>query len=683
MEDVIIEDWSDEDIYKFEPNWDNEIDWNSCPDVLQEIANYIFVSKYARYLPKLQRRETWEEAVDRVQNMNLKKFKGDKLTPAQRAKVRWAFGFVRERKVLPSMRVMQYGGIAVEAHNERAFNCSVRHIDSIRAFAEVFFLLLCGCGVGLGLTKKHVNHIPALVGPNDRTGAVLTYVIDDTIEGWADSVEALLLCYTKNNPFSGRKIAFDYSKIRVKGSPLKVGGGKAPGYEPLKAAHFKIKKLLELCIEGRNQQQLRPIDAYDIMMHTSDAVLSGGVRRSATIVIFDKDDEDMLEAKTGNWFEKNPQRARSNNSVLLLRNDLSFEEFQTIMQRTLQQGEPGFLFADHEDTLTNPCAEILFIPVTKEGRTGVQFCNLSSINGSLVNNEQDYLEAAEAASIIGTLQASYTDFPYLSSAAKELTEEEALLGVSMTAIMETPTILLDPVMQHKAAKKAVETNKQWAEILGVNQAARVTCVKPEGSGSLAVGTMASGMHAAEDHWMFRRVQANKIDPVYLHLKEQNPHLCEESVWSANNTDDVITFPVRVPDSAMVKKDLNALEHLDMIKSTQQNWVLPGTTQANNKPVTHSVSCTVRVEDHEWEQVTNYLYMNRSFFAAVSLLPANGDKIYAQAPVESVRTEEEFQQFKELLKSMQHVDYTTLVETEDATELQQELACGGKDGCEIR
>lgn len=1062
-------------------NWADIIDWDNYPDMLDEISKYIFTSKYARYLPKLQRRETWEEAVDRVQSMHLKRFRGDKLTAAQRARVRWAFNLVGEKKVLPSMRSFQFGGAAIEANHLRCYNCAVRHVDSIRAFAEVFFLLLCGSGVGLGITKKHVNRIPALVNVSDRTGAVLTYAIEDTIEGWADSVEALLLCYTRNNPFTGRKIAFDYSKIRPKGAPLRVGGGKAPGYEPLKAAHLRIKRLLEQCIEERGQNRLRPIDVYDILMHTSDAVISGGVRRSATIVIFDKDDEEMLSAKTGNWFDENPQRARSNNSVLLLRNQISFEEFQTIIQRTKEFGEPGFIFADHEDALYNPCftadqkvltdegwrsfdqllgttptihqdvrivgslvdgeeewnltglrggttttniatkvmqtgeqqdifrltmscgrevratsnhrfatdkgmvelcdlkpgdkvfvgtpdvyspkdistsdrnlgflaglcagdggfsynglnvyldmwetegregdtaqvtqmvkevlnetsvelgrkggahlklepefhlatktgnynkyrlqsmalgqifaslgfttkvgdwswlhgqnkefkagfisglfyadgdfhgntsrktitfqisqsnkpalqtvqlvlqelgimarvhksreagltslpngkggysdyqrkasfrllshgkesigramkwidlfpydssrlaelidsvyggslevkqgtryyskvvdvipdgvedvyclqenvrrtmivsgltvtrcAEIQFIPVTKDGRTGVQVCNLTSINGALVKSEQDFLDAAEAASIIGTLQATYTLFPYLNAASEELTKEEALLGVSMTAMMENPTLLLDPVLQQRAATKAVETNKKWAEILGIKQAARVTCIKPEGSGSLVVGTMASGIHAAEDHWMFRRIQANKIDPVYMHFKETNPHMCEESVWSANKSDDVITFPVRVSDSAMVKRDLDALSHLDMIKSTQENWVLTGTTEVNQKPVTHNVSCTVRVTDHEWEQVTNYLYLNRGFFGAVSLLPANGDKIYAQAPVESVGTEEEFQHYHKLLKNMKQVDYTTLVETEDATELQQELACGGGQ-CEL-
>lgn len=645
-------------------------------DVTQEISKFIIASKYARYNDKIQRRETWEEAIDRVQSMHLKKFKGDKLTPKQRAKIRWAFDMAKEKKVLPSMRSLQFGGPAVEAHNSRVYNCSVRHVDSIRSFAEIFYLLLCGCGVGIGVTKKYVGRLPKLVNASDRTGTLIPYIVEDNIEGWADSIEALLLCYTKGNPFTGRKIVFDYSKIRPRGTRLKTGGGRAPGYLPLKNAHKQIKRLLEDRIEKNGQTELKPIDVYDILMHVSDAVISGGVRRSATIVVFDKDDEDMLTAKIGDWFKENPQRARSNNSVLLLRNQVSFEEFNNIIERSRQWGEPGFIFADHEDTLFNPCAEIGFVPVTKDGRSGVQFCNLTSVNGAMVTNEEDFLAAVEAASIIGTLQATYTDFPYLNAAAKELTEDEALLGVSITAMMEHPTVLFDPTLQQRAAQKVVDVNKEWSAILGINQAARTTCVKPEGTSSLAVGTMASGIHPAHDHLMFRRIQANKYDPVYQHFKAANPHMCEESVWSANQTDDVVTFPIRVPDEAVIKKDLSALDHLSMIKSTQENWVLSGTTEVNRKPITHNVSCTVQVAEEEWDPVTNYLYINRGFFGAVSLIPADGDKKYDQAPVESVISDTDKNKFYSLLESMKPVDYTELIEDEDVTEHTQEIACAG-------
>lgn len=648
--------------------------------VLEEISKFIITSKYARHIPSLNRRETWVEAVDRVEDMHLRKFAG-LLTKEQELKIRWAFQKVRDKQVLPSMRSMQFGGEAVEANNIRIYNCAVRHMDSIRSFAEFFYLLLCGSGVGIGVSKKFVSRNPELVRASDRTGTIVPYTVDDTIEGWSNAIEVLLLCYTRGNPFSGRKVVFDYSRIRPKGAPLKIGGGKAPGYVPLKQALLKIKNLLDRAIEVNHQTQLRPIDAYDICMHLADAVVSGGVRRSATIAIFDKDDEEMLMAKTGNWFETNPQRGRSNNSVLLLRNQVSFEEFKAIIQRTREWGEPGFVFADHEDTLFNPCAEISFIPVTKDGRTGVQMCNLTSINAAAVQTEADLMEAAEAAALIGTIQATYTEFPYLQSASTELTEEEALLGVSMTGMMEHQSLIFDPVVQQRAAKIAVDTNKEWAEVFGINQAARVTCIKPEGSGSLGVGTMASGIHAAEDHWMFRRIQANTQDPVYKHFKKHNPHMCEPSVWSANGTDDVVTFPVRVPDEATVKRDLDALTHLSMIKSTQENWVMSGTTEANTKPITHNTSCTVLVKDHEWDSVTSYLYQNREFFSAVSLLSDQGGKKYAQAPVEGMVTPEDFEKFHDLLDNMVPVDYTELVEFEDNTEVLLTAACAGGQ-CDI-
>lgn len=649
------------------------------PDTLGGISEYIFTSKYARYLPTQQRRETWDEAVNRVEEMHLNKFSN--LSGVDKAAIIDAFNMVREKLIVPSMRSMQFGGIAVEAHNARMYNCAVRHIDSIRAFSEAFYLLLCGCGVGFGLSYKYLNRLPNLVGPNDKTGTVTTYVVEDNIEGWADSVEALLNCYFINTAYSGRKIIFDYSKIRKKGTPLKTGGGKAPGYMGLKAAHIKIKRLLDHIIENNEQKRLLSVDAMDILLHEADAVLSGGIRRSACSIMFDKDDEDMLMAKTGDWYAINPQRARSNNSVIIRRDDVSFEEFASIVQRTREWGEPGFVFADSSDILYNPCFEVSFIPVD-DGVCGVQFCNLTSINGSKVTSFEEFERAAEAATLIGTLQATYTHFPYLSNAAKKLTEDESLLGVSITAMMDNPDILLGADYQQKAAKIVVDTNKLWAEKLGINQSARTTVIKPEGTSTLALGSMSSGIHPSHSRYMFRRVQANKLDNVYQFFKQYNPDFCEESVWSANETDDVISFPIKVKDTAMVKSDLTALEHLDIIKSTQQNWVLPGTTEVNTKPIHHNVSCTVIVQDDEWEAVTKYLYDNRGYFAAVSLLGSNGDKDYAQAPMEAVKTPEDIERFMHLMNNFLPLDYTLMVESEDGTSLMQETSCAG-NGCEVK
>lgn len=688
-------------------------------ELINEIGDFVFTSKYARYNNKKKRRETWDEAVDRLEAMHLKKYSW--LEEKDKKELRWAFNMVREKLVAPSMRSLQFGGKAIEAHNARMFNCCVRHIDSPRAFAEIFYLLLCGCGAGLGLSKHYINRLPPLVEKTDKTGTVISYVVEDSIEGWADSVEALLLCYFKNTAYSGRKIVFDYSRIRKKGTEIKTGGGKAPGYEGLKQSLTKIKSLLDYVIETKHQTTLKPIDVYDILMHVSDAVLSGGIRRSATIAIFDKDDQDMMNAKTNlavdkvgafhkndksgkyegwikykgkkieldldewaytnlketsalSWFVLEPQRGRSNNSVLLIRDQVSLEEFTATVERTKLWGEPGFIFANDTRALYNPCVEIGFIPVV-DGICGVQFCNLTTQNGSKIKTKEMFMRTAKAAALIGTLQAGYTTFPYLSQAAKQLTEDEALLGVSITGMMDNPDVLLNPENQRAAAAIAVATNKDWAAKLYIKPAARVTCIKPEGTSSIVLGS-GSGIHPQHAHRFFRRVQCNKEDNVYQHFAKFNPHVIEPSVWSATKTDDVIAFPLTIPSNAFVKKDLTAIKHLEYIKSTQQNWVIPGRSEANSKPVEHNVSCTIQVRPEEWAEVIQYVYENRRYFCAISMLASSGDKDYKQAPMEAVTTPDDESKFTEALTKWRHVDFTTLKEDEDETEVQQTLACAG-------
>lgn len=699
----------------------------SKPNYLDEVSNFIFVSKYARYDEVNHRRETWNEAVDRLQGMHLKHYK-QVLSEQDVQDIKWAFDMVREKRVVPSMRSLQFGGVAIEKINQRIYNCSVRHIDSLRSFAEIFHLSLCGVGIGIGLSKYFLDRLPDLVDANDKNGIIVPYIIDDSIEGWADSVEALLDCYFKNTPYTGRKIAFDYSRIRKKGAQIKTGGGKAPGYKGLKNAHIKIKAFLDHIIENKYQTRLKTIDAYDILMHCMDAVLSGGIRRSASSTVFEKNDEDMINAKTYqpvervyafhhsdtqtkggyetkifegrvlykgqkiditlqeweleklknekliNWWHVEPQRARSNNSVLLLRDKTTQQEFTEIIERTKQFGEPGFVFADHEHTLFNPCFEIGFIPVTESGVCGVQFCNLTSINGRLITNEQEFADAVKAETIIGTLQAGYTNFNYLSNASEELTKQEALLGCSITGMMDNPGVLLDKSLQKKMAELAIQVNKDWANKLGINPAARITCIKPEGTASLFLGT-ASGIHPhhAKPRY-FRRIQCNKIDNVYKFFKKHNPHMCEESVWSANKTDDVVTFPIEVPEHVLEKQDLSALEHLKIIKDTQTNWVITG-SQNSKKPLAHNVSCTVIVKDEEWEDVIDFIFKNRKYFTAISLLPYGGDKIYAQAPMQKVYPEDE-ELWDNITTNYKAVDYTKLAEKHDETHLQQEIACGG-------
>lgn len=695
-------------------------------DTFQELSNFIFTSKYARYLPSEKRRESWNESVQRLMNMHLKKF--NYIENENLEKIKDVFEAVKREEIVPSMRSLQFGGKAIEAHNSRIFNCAVRHIDSIRSFSEFFYLLLCGCGVGAGLSNRFLKRLPDFVSASDKTGTVLTYVIEDTIEGWADSIEALLSCYFKNTAYTGRKIIFDFSKIRKKGTLLKTGGGRAPGYKGLKKSLQKIKDLLDFIIEDKGQYKMESINAYDILMHLADAVLSGGIRRSACSIIFMEDDDDLLNSKTDfnvskygkfdydekknvysgyiiidepcyrgrkieveidnkygdydrlikdkmiSWFYAYPQRARSNNSILLIRNKVLKEEFVKKFERTRQYGEPGFVFANNELELFNPCFEIAFEPVI-DGVCGVQFCNLSSINGSKITDLKLFLIAARNAAIIGTLQAAYTDFPYLSKAAKWLTENEALLGVSITGMMDNPDILLNPEYQRLAAEVVKKTNEEWAQIIGINPAARTTCVKPEGTSSLKLKS-ASGIHAHHARKFFRRVQCNKIDPVYLHFKKMNPHVCEESVWSANKTDDVVIFPIQVSEKALIKSDLTALKHLEIVKSTQNNWVLSGKTDYNKKDISHNVSCTVIVKDDEWNNIIDYMYENKEYFAAVSFIGDRGDKLYQQAPLEAISTEEDQKKWDYIVSNFKTVDYSLLREDSDETALQAELVCAG-------
>jgi len=645
---------------------------------LEEMANFTFTSKYAKYEEKKQRRETWDETVTRVEKMHLKRF--SHLSEKDKSEIIKAFEFVRTKNVSPSMRSMQFGGKAVEAHNGRIYNCAVRHIDSVRSFAESFYILLCGTGVGFGITNGFLNRLPDLVTAEDKTGTVITYVVQDNIEGWGDSVEALMSCYFKNNAYSGRKIVFDYSRIRPKGSKLKTGGGKAPGYKGLKNSHKKIKTLLDYIIEDKHQTRLKTINAYDILMHMADAVLSGGIRRSACSVIFEATDEDMMNSKTGDWFKDNAHRARSNNSAIIIRGKTTFKEFKSLIEKTKQFGEPGFLYVVDEKQLLNPCFEISFIPITSDGRCGFQFCNLTSINGTKVNSLQDFKDASWAASLIGTLQATYTSFPYLGHTSEELTKEEGLLGVSITGMMDNPEILFNPKYQKEAAKVAVETNQIWAKKIGVNPAARVTCIKPEGTNSIVL-LAASGIHPHHARKYFRRIQVNKDDNVYRFFKTFNDHACESSVWSANKTDDVITFPIEVPEKVKIKSELNAIEHLKLIKLTQENWVNTGTTEFNKKPLNHSVSCTVIVKSDEWDEVEKYLFENQESFTAVSLLPSTGDKDYQQAPMQAVLTPEDEKKFNDLVENWSRVDYKKLVEDDDATSFASEAACAGGQ-CEL-
>lgn len=601
---------------------------------LKSLMSYTFVSKYARWDEKKLRRETWSESVDRVRNMMIDKY-GDE--PEVSKAIDQAYDDMKKKKILGSQRALQFGGSPVFKHNARIYNCIASYIDRVRFFQECMYLLLCGCGTGFSVQTHHIAKLPNLI--KEKNGQK-KYVIEDSIEGWSDAVGVLVSSYFKGcnlfPEYNGKSVVFDYSQIRPAGAYLKSSGGKAPGPDPLKNALTHIKKVLDLAVKN-GQKKITPIQAYDIVMYSADAVISGGVRRSATICVFSGDDEEMAKAKTGNWFTENPQRGRSNNSALLLRSETTKEQFATLMESVKEFGEPGFVWSDSTELIVNPCVEIGMWPVDETtGKTGWQACNLSTINCAKVTTKKEFYKACESASIIGTLQAGFASFPYLGEVSERIISREALLGVSMTGVMEQHEICLDPEVQKKGAEIVKETNAKLAKCIGINKAARTTCVKPEGTSSCILGT-SSGIHPHHAKRYIRRVQANKMEPIYQYFKTVNPRACEESVWSNNDSDDVVSFCVEVPDGAKIKNQVGAVDLLEYVKSTQRNWVITGTNpkQCTQPWLTHNVSNTINVKPDEWDDVTDFIYKNRKYFCGVSLLPIAGDKDYAQAPFTTV------------------------------------------------
>ena len=604
---------------------------------IKSLMNYTFVSKYARWDSEKKRRETWGESVDRVKQMMVDMYIGEENHTELSDAISQAYEAMRKKKILGSQRALQFGGSPVFKHNARIYNCIASYTDRVKFFQECMYLLLCGCGTGFSVQKHHIDKLPNLLKNKDGQKK---FIIEDSIEGWSDAVGVLVSSYFKGcklfPEYNGKNVVFDYTQIRPAGAYLKSSGGKAPGPEPLKKALNHIKKVLDNAIKSGNKK-LKPIEAYDIVMYSADAVISGGVRRSATICLFSADDEEMAKAKTGSWFIDNPQRGRSNNSALLLRNETTKEQFAELMQSVKEFGEPGFVWSDSTELIVNPCVEIGMWPVDETtGESGWQACNLSTINCAKVKTEQDFYEACENAAIIGTLQAGFAKFPYLGKASENIISREALLGVSMTGIMEQHEICLDPKIQKKGAEIVKKTNERIAKLIGINKAARTTCVKPEGTSSCILGT-SSGIPPHHAKRYIRRVQANKMEPIYQYFKTINPRACAESVWSNNDSDDVVAFCVEVPDGSKTKNQVDAIGLLEYVKSTQQSWVMNGTNpeQCTQKWLTHNVSNTINVKPDEWDAVADFIYKNRQYFCGVSLLPIAGDKDYAQAPFTTV------------------------------------------------
>lgn len=594
-----------------------------------------FYESYARFNEDANRYETWEEAVSRVMNMHRTKY-ASIMTPELEELIQYSQDAYSNKELLGAQRALQFGGEQLLRNHAKLYNCTATYLDRVDFFKEALFLMLSGCGIGFSVQTHHISKLPDI---SARRKSAKTFVVPDSIEGWADAVGVLMSSYFTeqgDDNYRGRKIYFDLNGIRPKGAEIS-GGFKAPGPEPLRIALSKIERMLEDELAD-GQTRLRSIVAYDISMFMADAVISGGVRRAASICLFSKTDKDMITAKTGNWFIDNPQRGRSNNSVVLLRDETTADEFAKIMQSVQDAGEPGFVWTDDLEILFNPCVEVGMYGYDDNGESGWQMCNLTEINGSKSNTEEEFFAQCKAGAILGTLQAGFTDFKYLTQTTKNIVDREALIGVGITGWMNNPEILFDERIQRAGAAEVKKWNKITADVIGINQAARTTVVKPSGNASVILGT-ASGIHGEHSPRYMRHVQMNKESEVAKLLMETNPELCQESVWS-DGTDIVIAFPIISKEGSIFKHDLLGTKQLDYVKSAQENWIEYGTNYDKCvKPfLRHNVSNTITVDD--WGKVEDYIYTNRHSLCGVSLLPAAGDKAYPQAPFTEVLTMKE-------------------------------------------
>ena len=616
-------------------------------DKSKEILSEITVwSKYSKYLPLKERRETWKELVRRNRAMHIKKY------PELKDEIMEAYKLVLDKKVLPSMRSMQFAGKPIELAPNRIYNCAYLPIDHEASFSETMFLLLGGTGVGYSVQKHHVENLPAINKPD--TDDEQRFVIGDSIEGWADAVKVLMKSYFHG----GTKVRFDYSDIREKGARLVTTGGKAPGPSGLRECLVKIENLLD---EKPHGYKLKPIEVHDIICYIADAVLAGGIRRAALISLFSATDNEMLSCKSGDWWKDNAQRGRANNSVVLMRHKIDQETFQDIWKKVEASGagEPGFYFSNDKDWGTNPCCEIALRPY--------QFCNLCEVNVSDVVSQDELDERVRTAAFIGTLQAGYTDFHYLRPIWKKTTERDALIGVSMTGIGSATVLPLDMT---KSAKIVKDENARVAKIIGIRTAARCTTVKPAGTTSLTLGT-SSGIHAWHNDYYIRRIRIGKHEALYTYLKENHPELVEDEYFRPHDT-AVIGVPQAAPVGAIMRTE-SPLQTLERVKKVAVDWVAPGHRRGNN---THNVSCTISVRDHEWDSVGDWMWLNREYYNGISVLPFDGGS-YKQTPFEDCSKEE----FERLYATLENVDVSKVVETDDNTDQAGEAACSG-GSCEI-
>ena len=612
--------------------------------ILSDITVYM---KYAKYIPELNRRETWEELVTRNKSMHIKTY------PHLKEEIDNKYKLVYDKKVLPSMRSMQFGGKPIEISPNRIYNCAYLPIDHVDSFSETMFLLLGGTGVGYSVQKHHVAKLPVIQKPYPKRKR--RFLIGDSIEGWADSIKVLIKSYMNGG---GSRVEFDFSDIRQKGARLVTSGGKAPGPQPLKECLVKIEGILS---EKDNGDQLTTLEVHDIVCYIADAVLAGGIRRAALISLFSADDDSMISCKSGNWWELHAQRGRANNSAVLMRHKITKEFFMDLWKRVELSGagEPGIYLNNDKDWGTNPCCEIALRPY--------QFCNLCEVNVSNIESQEDLNERVKVAAFIGTLQAGYTSFHYLREIWRETTEKDALIGVSMTGIGSGKVLNYD---MKKAASLVKRENTRVSKLLGINQAARTTCVKPAGTTSLTLGT-SSGIHAWHNDFYIRRIRVGKNEAIYSHLQTHHPELVQDEYFRPHDT-AVIEIPQSAPEGSILRTE-SAFQLLERVKKVAQEWVNSGHRKGSNS---HNVSATISLRDHEWDAAGEWMWENKSHYNGLAVLPYDGGS-YIQAPFEDI-TEEKYD---EMLNSLKEIDLSEVIELDDNTDLSGELACAGGT-CEI-